>query len=170
MFTLGSEVPIDDKCRVFRMIRPDWITPIEGNGQRPSSQSFTDGNDDGKMSVFIEDEILAAGHKATDLRDLEEFPGYLTCWWECRFLRELAQTIVRDPVEFFPGHGLVSDSNGSRTLSVRRRLAKSAKWLELKSATCYASCLYPLLYNCLRWLYPSFDSALVPCANLNESG
>lgn len=130
MSTLGTEVPIDETCRILRMIRPDWVTPAEGGGRRPSSQAFTDSDDDGMMSVFIEDEILAAGHKATDLLELEEFPGYFACWWEARVLYNLSQVIERDPVEFFPGHGLVSDSSGPRTLSVRRKLAKAAKWLD----------------------------------------
>jgi hypothetical protein len=130
MFTLGEEVLIEDECRIFRMVRQDRVTPGEGGGIRPSSQAFTDSDDDGKMSVFIEDEILAEGYKPADLLNLDQFPGYMACWWEARTLRALLQEIERDPIDFFPGHGLVGDTRGTRSLGTRRQLAKAAHWLD----------------------------------------
>jgi hypothetical protein len=122
------ETEPSDECRAFRLIRPDWVREDQGV-ERPTSQAFTDSAEDGKLSVFLEDEIRAARKSPGCLLGLPEFPGYRLCWIRVGALRSLDQLIERDPQPIFPGHALVSNVNkGKRPLTTRRKIAIAVEW------------------------------------------
>jgi len=122
------ETEPSDDCRAFRLIRPDWVMDDEGV-KRPTSQAFADSAEDGKLSVFLEDEIRAAGKSPEDLLGLAEFPRYRLCWIRVGALRSLDQLIERDPQPIFPGHALVSNVNkGRRSTGTRRKIAFAVRW------------------------------------------
>lgn len=115
-----------DECRVFRLIRTDWVV----DGARPSSQAFADHRESGKMSVYLEDEITAAGFSPNDLTlTVPEYHDYLVCWWTAGVVRALGQVIERDPNLHFPGHALIADEKGKRSAGTRKKLATAAQWL-----------------------------------------
>jgi hypothetical protein len=117
-------VPSDD-CLLYRLIRPDWVMP---DGGRPKSQAFSDHPADGALSMFLSDEMEAAGKTVADLGKL--WPGYRVCWITVGQVCALGQEVVRDPIEQFPGHAAVRDRSGRRSAGTRARLAKAVKWCE----------------------------------------
>lgn len=121
---LDDDSPISDDCIAFRLVRPDWITP-----DRPSSAAFQDHPDDGQMSVFLSDGIADAGCLPEQL--VTELPGYKICRLTVGELRELGEVVTRSKSDFFPGHANCKNANGDRSGSVRKKLAKRVKWLEL---------------------------------------
>jgi hypothetical protein len=122
------EQAIPDDTRVFRCVRADAIVVDDVTGrERPKSSVFSDHKEDGAMSVYLEDEILADGKKPEDL--LQLWPGYRICYLTVGQLRELGQVIVRASIEEFPGHANVTDAQGKRSNGLRTKLAKRAEWL-----------------------------------------
>jgi hypothetical protein len=119
---------IADDVRAFRLVRPDDVVHDDlTDKDRPKSSVFTDHPEDGAMSVFLEDEILAAGKKPEDL--LSSWPGYKICYLTVGQLREYGQLIARAPADNFPGHANVTDSSGKRNGGRKTKLAKGAQWL-----------------------------------------
>lgn len=121
--------PIPAECRVHRLIKGAWVKPAEfGDGDRPTSQSFSDSDEDGCMSVFLADDMDRAGVTVVDL--LKCFPEYeYCCSWTVKQLNDLGETVVRQPIDEFPGHaGVARSTGGSRGAKARRRLAVQAEW------------------------------------------
>lgn len=114
-----------DHCLLYRLIRPDWVAP---DGNRPKSQAFSDHPADGALSMFLSDEMEAAGKTVADLAKL--WPGYRVCGITVGQVRALGQQVVRDPIEEFPGHAAVRDLTGRRSGGTRAKLAKAVKWCE----------------------------------------
>jgi hypothetical protein len=84
------------------------------------------------MSVYLEDEIIAAGRSPLDL--LKVWTGYRLCYLTVGQLRhEFGQVIDRDPTDDFPGHALVRSETGRRTQRQRSRMAMAAQWYEEQS-------------------------------------
>ncbi|MFJ6515923.1 hypothetical protein ACIQMO_07485 [Streptomyces sp. NPDC091406] len=112
------------------MLKPDWIRPVDGeSGRRISSNAMASSSSDGGMSVFLAEDVSSAGRTIEELFDLPMFAAYsAACSWNAGSLRGLGQEIERDPVDYFPGHALVRDPKGKRSLGIKRRLATSADW------------------------------------------
>jgi hypothetical protein len=114
---------ISDECRAFRLIRPEWMK-TDLTPPRPSSQAFQDRAESGAMSVYLEDEILSAGLKVSDLQ--QRWEGYRIVHLIVKQLRDdFGQEVVRDPQPDFPGHALVRDPSGKRSAGKRSRMAAS---------------------------------------------
>lgn len=132
---LDSSVPIADQCRVFRMIRPDWIKDGENGLKRPKSQAFSNSSDDGAMSVFLEDGLAHAGFTLDDVLYHERWRGtpYGVWSFSAKFLRaDLGQLIIRDPVPDIPGHGAVSHPGSNRRPdAVRAKMARCGEWARI---------------------------------------
>ena len=79
------------------------------------------------MSVFLENEILAAGRKLEDLLEIWG-AGYRLCYHSAREYRLLGQIIEPASIEEFPGHANVTDRAGKRNARRKTELAKSAQW------------------------------------------
>jgi hypothetical protein len=78
------------------------------------------------MSVYMEDELLAAGRSLEDLR--KRWEGYWIFSLTVGQLKnEFGQEVLRDPQPDFPGHGLVRDPTGKRSQSKRSRMAASCE-------------------------------------------
>lgn len=115
--------------RVFRLVRPDGIMSNEDGSSRPQSAIFSDHRSDGAMSVFLEDEIIAAGKTPYDLLQVFD-PTYKVCWHYASEYFDLGQDITRAKDDIFPGHANVTDITGRRTGTKKSKLALSARWLE----------------------------------------
>jgi hypothetical protein len=81
------------------------------------------------MSVFLEDEIIAAGKSPQDLFQVFD-PTYEICWHYASEYFDLGQNIERAKDDIFPGHANATDLTGRRSGSKRSKLALSARWLE----------------------------------------
>jgi len=123
---------IDGAVRVFRFVKEDDVMPTE-NGERPKSSCFSDHREDGAMSVFLEDEIVAEGRKPEELYEI--WPGYRVCYHTVAEYRELGQIIRRKKIADFPGHANVTDRTGKRSAGRKTRLAKTARWLDRDDVT-----------------------------------
>lgn len=117
---------IPDDCVVYRLIKPEWVKETD-QGERPSSQAFTNTREDARMSIYLKDTMDNEGKKIEDL--LEQRPGYRAVWFYASELRELGQEIARDDQLDFPGHALVEHLGGrNRSQSVRTKLSEKARW------------------------------------------
>ncbi|WP_331445665.1 hypothetical protein [Streptomyces xanthochromogenes] len=125
-----DSLSVSDETTVIRLLRHDWIIPIDGEiGRRISSNAMANSSSDGGMSVFLEEDIFAAERAVQELFELPMFAAYVAaCSWTAGTLRDLGQEIERDPVDYFPGHALVLDLKGNRTTGNKRKLATSANW------------------------------------------
>jgi hypothetical protein len=121
--TGSDETDVPDECRLYRLVRPDWI---KADGERPTSQAFADHPSDGAMSVYLADEMERAGVTVDDL--LARWEGYSVCWFTAGELRKLGQIVSRDADGVFPGHGAVRDRTGRRSARTRSDLARLARW------------------------------------------
>jgi hypothetical protein len=119
---------IPDDVRVFRCVKDEDVIVQDDGKVRPKSSVFSDHRDDGAMSVYLEDEIIAAGKKPEDLLTL--WPGYRLCYLTAGEYRQLNQRIVRAHDDAFPGHANVTDGAGKRSGGRRTKLAQKARWLE----------------------------------------
>lgn len=119
---------IPDGVRVFRCVKEDDVVDKGDGTVRPKSSVFSDHREDGAMSVYLEDEILAEGKKPEDL--LKLWPGYRLCYLTAREYRDLNQHIERAPDDVFPGHANVTDNAGKRSAGRRTKLAEKARWLD----------------------------------------
>lgn len=82
------------------------------------------------MSVYLEDEMRAAGETAQSLQDHWNKDGdhYTIVQFVARKLRREGEKIWRDPTDEFPGHGACKRSDDSeRTRGQKRNLAKLAE-------------------------------------------
>lgn len=79
------------------------------------------------MSVFLSDGIEEAGAVVSDLLR-QVGPDYMICSITVRELRELGEDVARSHNDFFPGHANCKNANGQRTGSVRKKMARQAKW------------------------------------------
>jgi hypothetical protein len=120
---LPDDVPIDDACVAYRLIRPDWIKP-----DGPSSAAFQDHPGDGKMSVFLADAIEAEGRRIEELA--ESMPGYRICELTVGELRELGEVVTRQANDFFPGHANCKSDKGNRPGSIRKKISRKARWVD----------------------------------------
>jgi hypothetical protein len=110
-------------------VRPDGVKHNEDGSFRPQSAIFSDHPADGAMSVFLEDEIVAAGRSPEELFQVFD-PSYKICWHYASEYFDLGQSVERAKDEIFPGHANVTDANGKRSAGKRSKLALSARWLE----------------------------------------
>ena len=127
------ETPTDDlpdTCRVIRVLRPSDLMPASDGKTRPKSSAFTDSRRDGAMSVFLEDDVIAAGKQPEDLLALDMFePGSVLAYHELGYYRNNGQDVRRRPIDEFPGHANVRDTTGKRSGGIMTRMAKSARWM-----------------------------------------
>jgi hypothetical protein len=109
------------ECRALRLVRPDWMK-VELVPPRPSSQAFQDRPESQAMSVYLADDIVAAGRSIDELQKLWE--GYWIFSLTINQLRDdFGQEVIRDPQANFPGHALVRDPSGKRSAGKRSRMA-----------------------------------------------
>ncbi|MDX8051880.1 hypothetical protein SK571_21015 [Lentzea sp. BCCO 10_0798] len=113
---------------MYRLIREDWVKTEDGE-ERPTSQSFHN-TDDGAMSVFFADEMAAAGASVADL--IQTFPPFSRAvTFTAGELRALGQTVERDKIEEFPGHGAVRHPDKDRRpQGVRSKMSLKAEWFK----------------------------------------
>lgn len=109
-------------------MRPDGVMHNEDGSSRPQSAIFSDHPSDGAMSVFLEDEIVAAGRSPEGLFQVFD-SSYEICWHYASEYFALGQNIERAKDEIFPGHANVTDTTGKRSAGKRSKLALSARWL-----------------------------------------
>jgi hypothetical protein len=116
-----DDLTIPDEADLWRRI-PTWhIVRDENSGQiRPSSAAFDNDPDGAPMSVVLAAE---AENPQTALAGLT---GFALASFKARTARDCNQGIVRDPLPNEPAHALVF---GTKTKSIRRRLAKEATWV-----------------------------------------
>lgn len=123
---------ISDDCEVYRIVYyPD---DIKEDGQ-PKSSAFANSSpregeslEDCYMSVFLEDEMSAAGTT----------PEQLLKWWgkparlfkfTVSQLKSYGEEVFRAPIDEFPGHGGVRRSDRSRRSGgQKKKLAREAKY------------------------------------------
>jgi hypothetical protein len=122
----SNEEHVPHDCVVYRLIKADWIKETD-QGERPSSQAFTNTKEDARMSVYLKDAMDKEGKTIEDL--LKERPGYRACWVFASELRKLGQEITRDDQPDFPGHALVEHLGvRNRSQSVKTKLSEKARW------------------------------------------
>ena len=116
---------IADSENLWRRIHPDWVVPDANSGAlRLSSAAFDNDSKGGPMSILIESIMLstARSYEAAIIG----FEGYYLAAVTAGQVRTLDQGVAKDPEPDEPAHAVVL---GSKTRSVRRRLAKVARWL-----------------------------------------
>jgi hypothetical protein len=92
---------------------------------RPSSASFENDKDGSPMSVQLSDTLAELGlPMETALKGHEE--GFSLAAITARTARKYDQSIIRDPTEDEPAHGLVV---GEKPKRISRKLAKSFRWI-----------------------------------------
>jgi hypothetical protein len=111
---------IPDEADLWRRIPPWHFVMDENSGQiRPSSAAFD--NDPGGSPMSV---VLAAESNAPE-SVLAGHQGLALASFKVRVARECNQGVARDPLPNEPAHTLVF---GTKTKSIRRRLAKEATW------------------------------------------
>jgi len=112
------------------MIRVSNVVNLEDGRLRPQSSEFSDSREDGAMSVFVEDWVLAANETLESL--LRRFPGSRMSWLYASEYQKENQVVEAAPQDdFFPGHAVVRDRGGKRSAGTRTRLARASQWLDL---------------------------------------
>jgi len=128
-----GEATTDDlagTCRVFRVIRAEEVMPDADGRERPKSSCFSDSREDRAMSVFLEDDLLAAGITDPGLLLAHFSAGSRLSWLPLSMYREEQQIVTRAPIPEVAGHALVRTPGGRRRSSgVRTRLAKASRFL-----------------------------------------
>lgn len=129
---LGTEDPVPDDCVVYRILKdPDDIKEtgeVKTTAFSNSSPQEGESEEDTYMSVFLADEMKAAGKTVDDL----------LAWWPkgpvkvapftAGELRALGEEVSRHPIEDFPGHGGVRRSDRKRRSGGQKKnLARRAK-------------------------------------------
>ena len=118
---IDASAAIPGDCKAYRLVKPEWVK----HGQSPplpSSQAFQDRPETHAMSVYLEDEIAAAGRVPSDLQ--KHWPGYWIFYLTVHELQhDFGQVVSRDQQPDFPGHSLVRDPSGKRTQSKRSKMA-----------------------------------------------
>lgn len=77
------------------------------------------------MSIYIE--FIHTANNLTVGDILQEFPKFKIASFSAKLARELAQKIVKDPIEGAPAHGLVV---GKKTKSIKRQFSQNSVWIE----------------------------------------
>lgn len=112
---------IGDSVRALRLVKAEWVK-VELSPPAPSTQAFQDRRESGAMSVYLEDELLAAGRSLEDLQ--KRWEGYwIFSLTVGQFRNDFGQEVLRDPQADFPGHGLVRDPAGKRSQGKKSRMA-----------------------------------------------
>lgn len=112
---------IADSVRALRLVKAEWVK-TELSPPAPSTQAFQDRRESGAMSVYLEDELLAAGRSLEDLQ--KRWDGYwIFSLTVGQFRDDFGQDVLRDPQADFPGHGLVRDPAGKRSQGKKSRMA-----------------------------------------------
>lgn len=112
---------IPDNAPLWRRIPPHHFVADPDTGQlRPSSAAFEDHPNGSPMSVVLGAE--ARGPSAV----LADHLGFGLAAITAGLARELGQIVVRDPLPDEPAHALVV---GSKTKSLRRRMALASTWV-----------------------------------------
>jgi hypothetical protein len=91
-----------------------------------TSACFSDRDDGYELSISLETPLLESGKCHQDILEKPGFNNYGLARVESGFVRreiEPAQSIVRNPVELDPYHGLVV---GKKSKSAKRKLARHA--------------------------------------------
>jgi len=116
---------IEDSEEVWRRI-PEWhCVPDENRGGlRPSSAAFKNDPDESPMSVFLETVMKESGRPPEEA--LQGHENFALCSLSVGILRELKQSVVRDPLPEEPAHGLVA---GDKPRSVSRKMQNASRWL-----------------------------------------
>jgi hypothetical protein len=153
-----SDLP--DSSRVIRVIRPSGLMPRDETqpttpdlaSKRPKSPEFSVSREDGAMSVFLEDDILAAGRSLEEILTLDMFEsGSVLCWLPISFYREQGHAVTRRDIRQFPGHANVRGSNGKLTSGAQTRLAKNSRWLEFNPPSAASPGSVPWPLRLIRW-------------------
>jgi len=116
---------IADDAVLWRRVPRHHFIPDQNLGRmRPTSAAFEDHPNGSPMSVLLQDLVLASGRTAESvLPSREEFAlASITAG----FARSCNQGVVRTPQLDEPAH---ADVVGNKTESVRKRLAKEARWV-----------------------------------------
>lgn len=123
-----DDVSLADDAPLWRRVPPWHFEPPDAPA-RPTSAAFDNDPDGGPMSVVLGDEVLAAGRTADSV--VHAHPGFAVAALTARQARDDGQRVVRDPRPDEPAHAIVV---GPKPRSVRRRWAKSARWVVLPGA------------------------------------
>lgn len=92
---------------------------------RPSSASFEDHVNKTPMSIVLSDTLEALGRSLESALHGHEI-GFSLAAFTAGLARQCNQSVVRDPVDDEPAHGLVV---GNKSKKVRRALAKGCQWI-----------------------------------------
>ena len=110
---------------LWRRIPPQWFVPDQNlGGMRPTSQAFQDHPNGTPMSVLLAVDLLASGGNSDTA--LSGHAGFALASVTAGLCRECSQKVARDPTPKEPAHGVVV---GNKTNSVRKRLAREARWV-----------------------------------------
>ena len=108
----------------MRRIPPRQFTPDKQTGvMRPSSAAFDDDEDGEPMSVYRSDVIVESGGSVQ--RVLVGHKGYAVSAIAAGFVRAFQQSVHSDPLPEEESHAVVC---GHKTESIRRKMAKQARW------------------------------------------
>jgi len=120
-----DDATIDNDADLWRRI-PPWhlVHDHNQNRIRPTSAAFEDDEDGSPMSVVLADVVIEAGRSETEI--LVGHEGFAMAAITAGLGRECAQKIVRNPLPEEPAHALLV---GRKTDSVRKRFAKSCRWV-----------------------------------------
>ena len=114
-----------DDAELWRRV-PSWHIIEDDNqgGKRISSAAFTDHSNGTPMSVFLGDDVRAAGRSPDSL--IDGHIDFCLASVTAGFVRSLRQIVLRRPLPEEPTHAEVA---GKKNKSIQRKLAKSATWI-----------------------------------------
>lgn len=119
----ADDPTIADDAALWRRIHPTWAVADENlGGLRVSSAAFENSPDGSPTSILIAETVRATGRGPEDV----VHEGYGLASLTAGHARECGQAVARDPLPDEPAHGLLA---GSKTKSVRKRLAAAAAWI-----------------------------------------
>lgn len=122
---LADDKTILDEAGLWRRIHPRWAVKDENEGGwRVTSAAFSDSPDRSPLSVLLTDAVFASGRTHVDV--LADHGGYFLAELTAGVVREAGQGVARTPTPEEPAHASVF---GRKADSVRRRLARAARWV-----------------------------------------
>ena len=121
----ADDKTILDGADLWRRIHPRWAVRDDNEGGwRVTSAAFSDSPDGSPLSVLLADVVAATDRGPADI--LATFEGYCLASFTAGAARELGQGVARTPTGEEVAHASVF---GRKTDSVRRNLAKAARWI-----------------------------------------
>jgi hypothetical protein len=123
--------PVPPECVVYRILNDPQHVKETGEAKSSgfSNSSPQDGEteEDTYMSVFLSDAMAAAGKDVNDLLAWWEKPAKVF-WLSAKDLTHRGESVFREPIPEFPGHGGVRRADrGRRSGGQKKELARLAQ-------------------------------------------